>query len=88
MIYGAATEEDLMRSELQAVKEDAEARSVHQDPEQPQPQPQPQPQHEGIVTLTDAFRRRSVDSGLGSEEVHQSQNGGVEDMTFAVGGTL
>ena len=80
MIYGAATEEDLMRSELQAVKEDAEARSVHQDPAQPQ--------HEGIVTLTDAFRRRSVDSGLGSEEVHQSQHEGMEDMTFAAGGTL
>ena len=88
MIYGAATEEDLMRSELQVVKEDAEARSVHQDPGQLRPQPQPQSQHEGIVTLTDAFRRRSVDSGLGSEEVHQSQNGGVEDMTFAAGGTL
>ena len=81
MIYGAATEEDLMRSELQAVREDAEARSVHLDPVV-------QPQHEGIVTLTDAFRRRSIDSGLGSEEVHQSQNGCTEDMTFAAGGTL
>ena len=80
MIYGAATEEDLMRSELQAVKEDTEAQSVYKTPGRPQ--------DEGLVTLTDAFRRRSVDSGLGSEEVHQSQNGGVEDMTFAAGGTL
>ena len=84
-IYGAATEEDLMRSELHVVKEDSEKRSVHKTPEQQQ---QPQPPHEGIVTLTDAFRRRSVDSGLGSEEVHQSQNEHLEDMTFAAGGTL
>ena len=76
-IYGAATE---VRSELQAVKEDAEAWSVHQDPGQPQ--------REGIVTHTDAFRRRGVDSGLGSEEVHHSRNGGMGDMTFAAGGTL
>ena len=48
-IYGAATE---VRSELQAVKEDAEAWSVHQDPGQPQ--------REGIVTLTDPAVRVSI----------------------------
>ena len=80
MIYGSATEEDLMRNELQAVKEGAEAWSVDKSPTQPQ--------DEGVISLTDAFRRRSIDDGLGSEEVHQSQSEGLEDMTFAAGGTL
>ena len=79
MSYGTATEEDLIPSGLQAVREDTESWSVHKNPG---------PQDEGVVTLTDAFRRRSIDSGLGSEEVHQSQNEGMEDMTFAAGGTL